>query len=566
MALIIVESPTKSRTISKFLGGKYLILSSKGHIRDLPKKEFGVDTENNFKEKYVIPKKARAVIKKLKEASKKEKSVVLATDEDREGEAIAWHLLEVLKLKNYKRIVFHEITKEAIKKALSNPRKIDANLVAAQRARRILDRIVGYKLSPFLWKKVARRLSAGRVQSAALRLVVEREKEIKAFRPKEYWTIVAKLKKKEDKESFQAILTKKDGKAVSKFFLQKKEEGEKIVKEIENEQWKVKRIEKKNLERNPFPPFTTSTLQQEAWKRFHWPAKKTMRLAQQLYEEGFITYHRSDSLNLSNLSLGTAKKFIEEKWGKEYYQWRKFKTKSKTAQEAHEAIRPTFPQREPQKIKTKEKEKIKLYELIWQRFIASQMKGAIFEVVKGEIEVGDYLFEAKGQTLKFDGFLRIYPLKIKEETIPHLEKGEILKLEKLSLLEHFTQPPARYTEASLIKEMEKNGIGRPSTYAPIVSNIQTRNYIEKDKKGYFQPTEMGSLITEILTKHFPEIVDINFTARMEEKLDEVAKGKISKEELLKEFYQPFAKNLEKKYKEVSKKEFTEKPTDKICPK
>ncbi len=575
MNLIIVESPTKSRTLSGFLGPKYKVLSSYGHIRDLPKAELGVDIDNDFEPKYIIPTKSKKTINLLKEESKKTDLIILATDEDREGEAIAWHLIEALKSngkKSYQRIVFHEITKQAIEEALKNPRKIDMDLVDAQQARRILDRIVGYKLSPFLWKKVARGLSAGRVQSVAVRLVVEREREIENFIPQEYWSIVALLKKLKETEThseFEATLIKKDDKVLEKLAIKNEKEADKIVEDLKGAEYKVESIEKKEVRRNPFPPFTTSTLQQEAFRKLRFPAKLTMGIAQNLYERGFITYHRTDSFNLSALALGTAKKFIVENYGERYHQFRQFKTKSKGAQEAHEAIRPAYPERTPDKLKLQTKlddRQARLYEIIWQRFVACQMKEALFDSTTVDIKAKNYVFRATGQTLKFDGFLKIYPVKFEETTLPTLEKEESLKLIKLNPGQHFTQPPARYTEATLIKALEAEGIGRPSTYAPIISTIQDRNYIEKDKKRCFQPTEIGLVVNDLLVEHFPKIVDIKFTANMEKNLDEIAQGQREWKKIIKEFYGPFSKNLEEKYQEVSKKEFTETPTEKKCPK
>ena len=574
MNLVIVESPTKARTIQRFLKSGYLVRSSFGHIRDLPKGEFGIDIENDFNPKYVIPLKARKYLKDLKLHLPKAEMVILATDEDREGEAIAWHLIKALdleKIKEYKRIVFHEITKKAIEEALKNPRGIDTKLVDAQQTRRILDRIVGYKLSPFLWKKVARNLSAGRVQSVSVRLVVEREREIEKFVPQEYWSIESLLRshKTDVKNEFPALLIKKDDKTIPKLGIKDKKEAEEIIKDLKEAEYRVINIEKKEVKRNPLPSFTTSTLQQESWKRFRYPAKLTMGIAQNLYERGFITYHRTDSLNITEQALWNAKKFIEEKYGKNYWAGflRKYKTKTKGAQEAHEAIRPTYPNKSPEDLKKKlEKNQLKFYSLIWQRFIASQMKVALFDSTIVDVLAKNYTFRATGQVLKFDGFLRIYPTKFEENELPLLEVNEILKLLKLSPLQHFTQPPPRFSEATLIKELEKNGIGRPSTYAPILSTIQGRNYIEKDEKRYFQPTEIGIVVNDLLVKHFPKIVDIKFTAGMEENLDKIAQGQIKWILVLKEFYGPFAKNLEQKYQEVSKKEIAEEKTEKICPK
>ena len=569
--LIIVESPTKSKTLQDFLGKNYKVLASFGHVRDLPKGELGVDLENNFEPRYVIPTKARKTIKLLKDAVKETKSTILATDEDREGEAIAWHLVEALKLggkkEPYERIVFHEITKEAILEALKNPREIDINQVNAQQARRVLDRIVGYKLSPFLWKKIARGLSAGRVQSVAVKLIVEREREIEKFKTQEYWTIIATLKKMKEAgpPSFEASLIKKDDKALDKLEIKNEKEAEKIVKDLAGAEYQVLEVEKKEVNKNPLAPFTTSTLQQEAWRRFKFPAKFTMSIAQRLYETGKITYHRTDSLNLSAMSLGIAKKFITNNYGSNYYHFRKFKPKAKGAQEAHEAIRPTYPEITPDQTKLDERQ-YKLYDLIWRRFMASQMKEAMFLTTVADIEAKNCIFRANGQTLKFDGFLKVYPIKYEEAELPPLEKTEILELSKLNKVQHFTQPLSRYTEATLIKALEKAGIGRPSTYAPIISTIQGRNYIEKNEKKFFQPTEIGFVVNDILTEHFPEIVDLNFTANMEENLDNVSRGERKWKQVLEDFYGPFSKNLEQKYQDVSKKEFTEQNPKKLCPK
>jgi len=592
MQLIIVESPTKSKTISRFLGPKYRALASYGHVRDLPKSKLGVDVENDFRPKYIIPTKSRKIITLLKKELEKAETVILACDQDREGEAIAWHLTQILDLndkKPYQRIVFHEITKSAIEEALKNPRKIDMNLVDAQQTRRVLDRIVGYKLSPFLWKKVARGLSTGRVQSVAVRLVVEREREIENFVPQEYWTIVAQLQKCNEERAryIETLLVKKDDKVIPKLGIKTKEEAEKIVKDLKDAEvdeanassshcarlrracvYKVINIEKKEIKRNPLPPFTTSMLQQEAWRRFKWPAKFTMRIAQQLYETGKITYHRTDSLNLSDLSLFAAKKFIINEYGKNYWAGflRKYKAKGRV-QEAHEAIRPTYPDRTPEILKSKlENNQFKLYDLIWRRFIACQMAQAIFDSTTVDIQAKNYTFRATGQILKFDGFLKVYPIKYEENELPPLEKEEMLKLIKLIPSQHFTQPPARYTEATLIKVLEENGIGRPSTYAPILSTIQERNYIEKDEQKRFRPTEIGTVVNDLLVNHFPEIVDIGFTAEMEENLDKIAEGKRKWTPVIREFYEPFEENLQKKYQEVSKKDITEKPTEKTCPK
>jgi len=610
MLLIIVESPTKAHTIQKFLsGGDFIVRSSYGHVRDLPKSELGIDIENNFEPKYIIPQKAKKRVAELKKYLPKAEKIILATDEDREGEAIAWHLTQALGIeksktpnpktktnsKPYERIAFHEITKEAIQKALNNPRKININLVNAQQARRVLDRLVGYKLSPFLWKKIQRGLSAGRVQSVAVKLICDREKEIEKFKPEEYWTIVASLlkskkqKAKSKNDQFKATLYKKDGKVIPKLGIKNKEEADKIVEDLKNAEYKISHIEKKEIKRNPLPPFTTSTLQQEAWQKLHFSARFTMQVAQSLYEKGLSTYHRTDSLNLSEQSLFQAKKFIENNLGKNYWAgyFRRYKTKSKSAQEAHEAIRPTFPQKTVENLKSKLKPaEEKLYDLIWRRFIASQMAEARFDSTIIEIQTSNsksqipnkskiqnlssniqkptYTFRANGQVLKFDGFLKIYPLKFTEEELPPLKEKSPLKLIKLTPNQHFTKPPSRYSEATLIKELEKNGIGRPSTYAPILSTIQERNYVEKDENKKLKPTEMGSLVNNLLCEHFPQIVDIQFTANMEKDLDKIAKGDIRWQEPIKKFYFPFEENLKAKEKEIEKIDLTEK-TNELCP-
>jgi len=577
MKLMIVESPTKGNTLKKFLGKEYQIAATMGHIRDLPKSELGIDIEQDFKPKYIIPIKARKTVNSLKKDSQKANLIILAVDEDREGEAIAWHLVKTLNLdevKNYQRIVFHEITKQAIEEAIKNPREINKNLVDAQQARRILDRLVGYKLSPFLWKKVARGLSAGRVQSVAVRLICEREREIEKFTPQEYWTIVATLLKIKNQKSkiknneFEAILIKTNGEVIPKLGIKTKKEAEEIIKDLESAEYKIINIIKKEVKRNPLPPFTTSTLQQESWKKFRWPAKNTMRIAQQLYEKGLTTYHRTDSLDLSDLSLFAAKKFICEKYGKNYWvgYFRKHKTKTKGAQEAHEAIRPSYPNKIPKEALKLEPQQLKLYQLIWQRFIACQMAQAVFNSTVVDISAKNYIFRAAGQTLKFDGFLKVYPIKYEEVELPSLEMNEILELLKLIPNQHFTQPLPRYNEATLIKVLEKNGIGRPSTYAPTLSTIQERNYIEKNEQKRFQPTEIGFTVNDLLVAHFPKIVDIGFTAEMEENLDKIAQGTKKWTPIIKKFYAGFEGNLQKKYQEISKKDIAEEKTDKICPK
>jgi len=560
MPFLIVESPTKGKTLEKFLGKNYKISASFGHVRDLPKSKLGVDIEKNFEPQYVIPTKARKTVNQLKKDAAEADKVILATDEDREGEAIAYHLKEILKLKDYERIVFHEITETAIKEALKNPREIDMGLVNAQTARRVLDRIVGYKLSPFLWKKVARGLSAGRVQSVAVRLIVEREREIEKFIKQEYWSITALLLK--DKE-FEALLVEKDGKKIPKLGIENKKQVETIIKDLKGAEYQVASIDKKETKKHPLPPFTTSTLQQTAGRWLGFTSKRTMMLAQSLYERGLITYHRTDSLNLSAQAISLAKNYINKKYGKNYYFFRTFKTKSKGAQEAHEAIRPTQLQVE-QKFKNSSEEK--LYQLIFNRFLASQMATALFDATNIKIKAKDYIFQANGQILKFDGFLKIYPMKFKEAELPSLKENEKLELKKIIPEQHFTQPPARYNEPNLIKILEEHGIGRPSTYAPVISTIQWRNYVQKNEQKRFAPTEIGIVVNDILVEHFPNIVDVKFTAKMEATLDDIAENKEKWQEVIGDFYEPFEQNLKQKEKELSKQEIAEEETDRICPK
>ena len=588
MDLIIVESPTKARTLQKFLGSGYKILSSYGHVRDLPKGSFGVDLEHDFTPKYTLTAKGKTTIKELKAEVKKADKIFLSTDPDREGEAIAWHLIEALKLDKpatkktegpaYQRIEFHEITKHAIDEALEHPRPLDFNLVNAQQARRVLDRIVGYQLSPFLWKKIAKGLSAGRVQSVAVRLIAEREREIEAFKPEEYWEVLATLKNTKNRplKEFVTKLVKINGKVLDKLEITDETKAIEIQNNLENARYSITAIEKKETRKNPSGPFTTSTLQQAAWQRFHFTAKAAMMTAQQLYEMGLITYHRTDSLNLSEQSLAAAKEFITKAYGSQYHpdSYNIYKTKSKGAQEAHEAIRPAYPDQTPemaQADKNLTKPQYKLYEMIWQRFIACEMTPAVFDSVSVDITAQTavnvlYGFRSNGQTLKFEGYLKVYPSKFEQVDLPLMEAAEILEFIKLDPAQHFTKPPARYNEASLIKALEEFGIGRPSTYAPIITTIQTRNYIEKDDKKSFKPTEMGLMVNDILVAHFPQIVDIGFTAKMEEEFDEIAEGKMDWVKVLRDFYTPFKENLDAKYKAVESKKTEAIVTDKLCPK
>jgi DNA topoisomerase-1 len=553
--LVIVESPTKAKTISRFLGKDFDIESSFGHMRDLPKSELGIDIDNEFKPHYVIPQKSRKTVNQLKKISQKADKIILATDEDREGEAIAWHLTQALNLSRAERIVFHEITERAIKEALKNPRSLDMNLVNAQQARRILDRLVGYKLSPFLWKKLMRGLSAGRVQSVALRLIVEREKAIREFTPQDYWTIKAILET-EKKEKLDSLLVKINDKPIAKPGITDKKQVDQIVQESQQATWSLDSIEKKAKEQKPLPPFTTSTLQQTAWQWLRFSAKRTMVIAQQLYEGielkkeggsiGLITYMRTDSLNVSEEALNQAAAYLRKNLGQNYAlrEPRRFKTKSKGAQEAHEAIRPSNPQLTPDSIKDDLRpEQYRLYKLIWQRFIASQMPNAIFEQttigIAANYKKTRYLFQAKGAVMKFDGFLKIWPAQKDEILLPLLSKKDKILLKKIEPEKHRTQPPARYNDASLVKELEKNGIGRPSTYAQIISTIEERNYVKRNDSKRFFPTEIGEKVNELLVQHFPRIVDLRFTAQMENELDEIAAGKKKYAPVIKEFYSPF---------------------------
>ena len=572
MHLIIVESPVKAKTITRFLSDDFLVESCNGHIRDLPRGKLGVDPEKNFEAEYVIPTTKRKIVNKLKKLGKKADKIYLASDEDREGEAIAWHLDHILESKNTKRISFHEITKEAIEQALKTPREIDINLVNAQQSRRILDRLVGYKLSPLLWKKLVKGLSAGRVQSPAVRLIVEREREIEKFKPEEYWSIEAELKDK--KETFWAKLIKKDNKTLNKLEIKTENQVEEIIKDLEKAEYKIIDIRKKEINKSPRPPFITSTLQQQASSNFGFSVKQTMVIAQQLYEgvslnkknaAGLITYMRTDSLTLSEKFLKESESFIKKEYGDKYFEKQVYKTKSKIAQEAHEAIRPTDCQNTPEKIaKDLNNNQLKLYELIWRRAMASQMSKQILDSTAVDIEAKQYLLRANGLNIKFDGWLKVYPEKQKENYLPSLEINQILELKQLKPDQHFTEPPPRYNEASLVKILEEYGIGRPSTYSPIITTIQTRNYVQKEQKR-FKPTEIGILVNDLLVKHFYNVVDYKFTAQLEDDLDKIAQGKEDYLKMLNNFYQPFIKNLQMKEEEIEKK-FTDEQTDEKCPK
>ena len=585
MNLVIVESPTKAKTISKFLPKGYKVESSYGHVRDLAKKNMGIDIENDFEPTYEVGERSLKQVAKLKKLAKSADKIYFAPDEDREGEAIAWHLKEILKPKNFERIGFHEITKTAILKALDSPRKIDMNLVDSQQARRVLDRLVGFELSPFLWAKVARGLSAGRVQSVCVRLIVEKEREREAFKEDEYWTIEATFDASSptevggNKTKVEAKLHAIDGKSIKKLDIKNEKQAKALEKALKASKFRIASLESKESKKKVPDPFKTSTLQQAANNRLHMSAKDTMRVAQQLYEGiklgdkdavGLITYMRTDSLNLSDDFLSACADYVKEKVGKEYApaKPRKFKTKSKGAQEAHEAIRPTHVDFAPEDIKQYLDEKqFKVYNIIWQRAVASQMTEAIMTSASIDINTEDdkYSLRATGQTIKFDGFLKVYRTDTKENLLPIVKEGQNVKLDSLEPTQHFTQPPARYTEASLVKILEEYGIGRPSTYAPTISTIQDRLYVVKEEKR-LKPTDMGTIVNDILVEHFADIVDYKFTAEMEEDLDQIAHGKKKWQPIIKTFYKPFHKNLEVKTKTLTKKELTEETTEEKCEK
>ncbi|MCM1335965.1 MAG: type I DNA topoisomerase [Bacteroides sp.] len=578
--LVIVESPTKVKTVKKILGKDYEVVASAGHIRDLPKSKFGVDIENGFLPCYENKRDKSALIKELKSQAKNAEVVYLATDPDREGEAISWHLANVLKLddKRAVRVTFSEITKTGIENGMAHPRGLDMDLINAQQARRILDRIVGYKLSPFLWKKVRRGLSAGRVQSAVVRLIVDREKEIEAFESKEYWSVDAKLKGASSRKTFPAKLAEIDGKKAE---LGKKDETDAVLERLKNADFIVNSIKKSVRKKQPAPPFTTSTLQQEASRRLSFNARRTMKAAQELYEGvdiegqgtiGLITYMRTDSLRVSEEAQRAAAALIEERYGKDYLppKPRVYKSKS-NAQDAHEAIRPSVVEILPETAKkTLTSDQYKLYRLIWERFMASQMANALLDAVAIDVEAAGCLFKASGFTVRFDGFTRLYEESADNAddeggALPKLNEGERLAVAELNGNQHFTQPPPRYNEASLIKAMEEYGIGRPSTYAPTISTILDRHYVEREQRQ-LKPTPLGVVITDLLSEHFERIVDTKFTAQMERELDEIEEGKTEWVKVLDSFYGDFAKTLEKAEKDMDGKrvKIPNEPTDIVC--
>ena len=576
--LIIVESPAKANTIKKFLGGSTKVVASMGHIRDLPKSKLGVNIENNFEPEYINIRGKGDLIKSLKKDAKAAKKVFLATDPDREGEAIAWHLAHILDIPedSKTRVTFNEITKSAVKKAIKEPRQIDLNLVDAQQARRVLDRIVGYKMSPVLWKKVRKGLSAGRVQSVAVKLIVDRETEIENFIPEEYWNIIATLLDKKSKKTFEAKLVGKDGK---KLEIHSQEEVNSILKNIEKAKFIVEDVKKGERKRNPAPPFTTSTMQQEASRKLNFSLKKTMSVAQMLYEGikipekgtvGLITYMRTDSTRISEEARAKAKEVIENKYGEDYYENRYYKTKA-DAQDAHEGIRPTYIEITPDEIKSSlTNDQYKLYKLIYNRFLASQMKSAIFDTLAVTINANNYNFKANGQAIKFKGFMTLYVEGTDEKEdeigqIPLVEVKQELKKEKIDSKQSFTEPPPRYTEASLVKALEEKEIGRPSTYSPTITTILARHYIEKDAKQLV-PTELGKIVNKLLTENFSDVINVEFTAKIENEFDEIAEGKENWKDMISEFYGPFQKEVERVEKELEHVELEEEVSDVPCEK
>lgn len=578
MKLVIVESPTKAKTLSQVLPAKeYIIKASMGHIRDLPKSGLGVDIDNDFLPEYSVPSKAKKTLNELKTSMKEAEEIILATDPDREGEAISWHLKELLSSKKgkvlFKRVVFHELTKDAIEEAFRNPGDLDMNLVDAQQARRVLDRLVGYKLSPLLWKKVMYGLSAGRVQSVAVRLIVERERERQEFKPEEYWSLDAEFTDKRDKRPLKASLVEKDG---DKIDISKEKDIKKIEKELNGASFLVSSVKKTERKKSPYPPYKTSTLQQAGANVLGFNASRTMKAAQGLFEKGYITYHRTDSLNLSPQFINSARKFIEKEYGKEYIPQKGiyYKTKAANAQEAHEAVRITDVYRRPGKSSGISGDELKIYTLIWKRSLECQMEDAVYDQTSISIKSDNsYTFRSSGSIVKFDGWLRIGKvLKIDEseeevsKNLPDYSEGEQVKLKDLFPEQHFTQPPARYSDASLIKKLEDLGVGRPSTYAPTISTIQQRGYIQREGR-YFIPKDVAYVVNDLLVGHFPEVIDYGFTAQMEDELDEIAEGKKEWVPVIRDFYTPFSKDLEKKDKELNKHDVTNLgESDEKCPK
>ena len=567
--LVIVESPAKAKTINKYLGSSYVVTASFGHVRDLPKSKTGIDVEKDFEPTYITIQKSKKVVSQLKKLAKDADEIYLATDLDREGEAISWHIAQALGLQDkdpkVKRIVFAEITKEAVQNAIKNPRKIDMDLVDAQQARRVIDRLVGYNLSPLLWKKVMKGLSAGRVQSVAVRLIVEREREIEEFKSEEYWQVEADLAK--NKKTFTAKLIACDGKRLDKLEIKNEKEAEKIEQKLKDGRYEVNKIDQKEEKKYPYAPFTTSTMQQEAANRLGFSAKQTMRLAQSLYEAGHITYMRTDSVNLSSQAVGEARQLIKSEFGAEYLpdSPRLYKSKARLTQEAHEAIRPTNFAKTPDQLSGFDPRSQKLYDLVRKRTLASQMKEATLGITDVRIGCVNYTFAVRGQMIKFYGFLKIYPDKVTQTQLPDLKVKDILDLVKLSKSQHFTQPPARYSEATLIKALEEKGIGRPSTYAPTISTIQDRGYVEKEQ-GRLKPEKIGFVVNDLLVKNFSDIVDYEFTAKVEGDLDKIAAGELKWQDPVRKFYEPFIKDLNEKTDLIeSEKAKLSEELDEKCP-
>ena len=594
--LVIVESPAKAKTIEKFLGRGYSVKASLGHVRDLPKRRLGVDVENGFEPTYVVPKEKKDTVKELAQHVKGASELLLATDPDREGEAIAWHLSQAVTPKpsrgktpvkpiRTRRIVFHEITKNAIQEALKHPREIDTSLVKAQQARRVIDRLVGYKLSPLLWNKVKKGLSAGRVQSVAVRMVVEREREIEKFVPDEYWSVEACVRKAgaaegDSAQTFSAALLERNG---EKLELKDEAGATAATEALRRAAFDVAEVRQREVSRNPAPPFITSTLQQEAARRLGFAARRTMSVAQQLYEGlevpgegqvGLITYMRTDSPQIAKEAQDEARQMIGDKYGPEFVpaEPRVYKSRAKGAQEAHEAIRPTSALRSPEQLRGHvTTDQYRLYVLIWRRFVASQMMPAVFDTTAVDVQATDgpdrYLLRANGSTLKFAGFLKVMGESDEEEDkskgLPALGQGDALALESVTPQQHFTQPPARYTEATLVKALEEEGIGRPSTYVPIITSIQDRGYVERVERA-FRPTELGSIVNDLLVEHFPDVVDPGFTAQIEEHLDNIADGQSEWQPVVQEFFEPFARDLEKAASLVERVEIADEPTDEVC--
>ena len=578
--LIIVESPAKANTIKKFLGGSTKVVASMGHIRDLPKSKMGIDIEHDFEPEYINIRGKGDLIKSLKADAKKAKKIYLATDPDREGEAIAWHLAYILGIPEDEvcRVTFNEITKETVQNSIKNPRKIDMNLTNAQQARRVLDRIVGYKMSPVLWKKVRRGLSAGRVQSVAVKLIVDREEEIEKFIPEEYWNIFATLL---DENSNKTFIAKLYGKNKKKLDIHNKEEVDEILKNIEKGKYIVTEVKKGERKRTPAPPFTTSTMQQEASRKLGFTLKKTMSVAQGLYEGvkvadrgtiGLITYMRTDSTRISEEARAAAKKEIVKQYGSEYYENRYYRTKQ-TSQDAHEGIRPTYVDLNPEEIKDDlSKDQYKLYKLIYNRFLASQMSAAVYDTISANIDVNEYNFRASGQALKFKGFMTLYVETLDNKTdeneesfVPDLKENQEVIKQKIDAKQSFTEPPPRYTEASLVKALEEKGIGRPSTYSPTITTILERRYIEKEQKQLI-PTELGKVVNKLLTENFSDIINVEFTAKIEEDFDEIAEGKENWKQVIREFYGPFEQEVERVEKNLEHVELQEEVSDVPCDK